>query len=74
MRSLESTYLEEHGNPNLRYTALGASLSGQLLGKLEQIEDLNGHVLSKMRGKILGYNPSQAKKPHKYLDWLVCLS
>ena len=27
-----------------------------LLGNLEQIEDLNGNVLSKMRGKILGYN------------------
>ena len=40
----------------MRYTVLGESLSGQLLGNLEQIEDLNGHVLSKMRGKILGYN------------------
>ena len=37
-------------------TALGESLSGQLLGKLEQIEDLQEYVLSKMRGKILGYN------------------
>ena len=56
MRPLESTYLDENGNPNLRYTTLGESLSGPLLENLEQIEDLNGHVLSKMRGKILGYN------------------
>ena len=56
MRSLEFTHLDENGNPSLRYIALGESLSGQLLGNLEQIEDLNGHVLSKMRGKILGYN------------------
>ena len=40
MRSLEFTYLDESGNPNLSHTALGESLSGQLLGKLEQIEDL----------------------------------
>ena len=40
MRPFESTYLEENGNPNLRRPALGESLSGQLLGKLEQIKDL----------------------------------
>ena len=56
MKSLELTHLDENGNPSLRYIALGESLSGQLLGNLEQIEDLNGHVLSKMRGKFLGYN------------------
>ena len=56
MRSLEFTHLDENGNPSLRYIALGESLSGQLLGNLEPIEDLNGHVLSKIRGKILGYN------------------
>ena len=53
---LEFTHHDENGNPSLRYIALGESLSGQLLGILEQIEDFNGHVLSKMRGKILGYN------------------
>ena len=58
MRSLESTYLDENGNPNLRQPALRESLSGQLLGKLEQIEDLKEYVLDKMRGKILGYNRS----------------
>ena len=53
MRPLEYTHPNENGNPNLRHIALGESLSGQLLGILEQVEDLNGHVLSKMRGKIL---------------------
>ena len=56
MRPFWSTHLDENRNPNLRHPALGESLSCQLLGNLEQIEDLNGHVLSKMRGKILGYN------------------
>ena len=56
MGPLELKHLDENRNPNLRYTALGESLSSQLLGKLEKIEDLNGHVLSKMKGKILGYN------------------
>ena len=56
MRSLEFTHLNENGNSSLRYIALGENLSGQLLGILEQVGDLNGHVLSKMRGKILGYN------------------
>ena len=56
MRSLEFTQLDENGNPNLRYIALGESLSGQFLVILGQVGDLNGHVLSKMRGKILGYN------------------
>ena len=56
MRPLELTHLDENGNPSWRFIALGESLSGQLLGILEQVEDLNGHVLSKMRGKILGYN------------------
>ena len=59
MRSLESTYLDENRNPNLRYTALGERLFGPLLGNFEQIEDLSGHVLSKMRGRILGYNKFQ---------------
>ena len=31
-------------------------MSDQSLGILRQIEDLNEYVLSKMRGKILGYN------------------
>ena len=56
MRPLWLTRLDENGNPNLRYTALRESLSGPLLGNLKQIEDLNGHVLNKMRGEILGYN------------------
>ena len=38
--SLEFTYLDKNGNPNLRHNALGESLSGQLLGKLEKIEAL----------------------------------
>ena len=41
---------------------LGESLSGKLLGILEQIEDINEHMLSKMGGKILGYNTSH--KPY----------
>ena len=53
---MEFPHSDENRNPSLRYIALGESLSGPLLGNLEQIEDLNGHVLSKMRGKILGYN------------------
>ena len=56
MKSLEFTHLDENGNPSLRYIALGESLSGQLLGMLEQVGDLNGNGLRKMRGKILGYN------------------
>ena len=56
MGPLEHTHLDENGNPSLRFIALGESLSGQLLGILEQVEDLNGHVLSKMREQILGYN------------------
>ena len=59
MKSLEFTHPDKNGNPRLRYIALGESLSGQLLGILEQVDDLNGHVLSKMRGKILGYNSMQ---------------
>ena len=39
---LELPYPDENGNPNLGYIALGESLSGQLLGILEQLEDLNG--------------------------------
>ena len=58
MRSLELIHLNENGNPSYRFIALAGSLSGPLLGNLDQIEDLNGHVLSKMRGKILGYNNS----------------
>ena len=56
MRPLELTYLDENGNPSWRFVALGESLSGQLLGILEQVEDLNEHMLSKMGGQILGYN------------------
>ena len=56
MRPLDLTHINENGNPSWRFIALGESLSGQLLGILEQVEDLNGHVLNKMRGKILGYN------------------
>ena len=56
MRPLCFTHIDENRNPNFGYTTLGESLSGPFLGNLEQIEDLNGHVLSKMRGKILGYN------------------
>ena len=40
MRPLWSTHLDENRNPNLGYTALGESLSGQLLGNLEQLGDL----------------------------------
>ena len=56
MRPLELTHLDENGNPSWRFIALGESLSGQLLGILEQIEDLNEHILGKMGGKILGCN------------------
>ena len=56
MRSLEFTYLDENGNPNWRHIALGESLSGPLLSILEQVEGLNEYILSKMGGKILGYN------------------
>ena len=39
------------------------------LGILEQVEDLNGHVLSKMRGQILGYNSgslyNHRRKPYR---------
>ena len=48
--------IEEKGNPSWRFLALGEGLSGQLLGILEKVEDLNEHMLSKMGGKILGYN------------------
>ena len=56
MRPLELTHLDENGNPIWRFIALGESLSGQLLGILEQVEDLHEHMLSKMVGQILGYN------------------
>ena len=56
MITLWSTHIDENRNPNLWFIALGESLSGPLFGNLEQIGDFNGHVLSKMRGKILGYN------------------
>ena len=56
MGPLDFNHPDENGNPNLRYIALEESLSGQLLGILEQVGDLNGHVLSKMREQILGYN------------------
>ena len=56
MRPLELAHLYENGNPNWRFIALGGSLYGQLLGILEQVKDLNEHMLSKMGGKILGYN------------------
>ena len=35
-------------------------MSGPLLGILEQVEDLNGHVLSKKTGKILGYRTKKS--------------
>ena len=54
MRSLDFTHIDKNGNPSLRHIALGESLSGNLLGILEQVKDLNGHVLSKMRGKFWG--------------------
>ena len=50
MNPLELTNLDEDGNPSWRLIALGESLSGQLLGILEQVEDLNEYMLSKMRG------------------------
>ena len=50
MRPLEFIHPDENGNPSLRYIVLGESLSGQLLDILEQIEDLNEHMLSKMGG------------------------
>ena len=40
MTPLWFTHLDENGNPNLRYTALGESLYGPLLGILEKIKDL----------------------------------
>ena len=55
MRPLELTHFDKNGNPSLRFIALGESLSGQLLGILEQVEDLNEHMLSKMGGQILRY-------------------
>ena len=59
MGPLEFPHPDENGNPSLRYIALGESLSGQLLGILEQVGNLNGHVLNKMRREILGYNNSR---------------
>ena len=56
MRPFVLTHLDENGNTSWRFIALGESLSGQLLGILETVEDLNDHMLSKMGGKILGYN------------------
>ena len=56
MMPLEFIHLNENGNRSWRFIVLGGSLSGQLLGIFEQVEDLNEHVLSKMRGKILGCN------------------
>ena len=56
MRPLELTHLDENGNPSWRFITLGKSLSGQLLGILEQVEDLHEHMLSKTGGKFLGYN------------------
>ena len=56
MRPLEFTHPDENGNSSWRFIALGESLSGQLLGILEQVEGLNEHIMCKMGGKILGYN------------------
>ena len=56
MKPLGLTHIYENGNPSWRVIALGESLSGQLLGILDQVEYLNEHMLSKMGGKILGYN------------------
>ena len=56
MRPLDLTHLYENGNPNWRFIALGGSLSSQLFGILEQVKDLNEHVLSNMGGKCLGCN------------------
>ena len=42
--------IEEKGNPSWRFLALGEGLSGQLLGILEQVEDLNGHDLENILG------------------------
>ena len=44
MRPLESTYLEENGNPNLRHPALGESVSGQLLSILEHLRTLEEYL------------------------------
>ena len=40
MRSLEFTFIDDNGNPNLRHTALGENLSDQFLGNLEQMRTL----------------------------------
>ena len=56
MRPWELIHLDENRNPSWRFIALGESLSGKLLSILEQVEGLNEHILSKMGGKILGYN------------------
>ena len=56
MRPLELTHLDENGNPSWGFIALGESLSVQLLGIFEQAKGLNEHMLSKVGGKILGYN------------------
>ena len=54
MNSLESPDLDGNGNPSLRCIALGESLSGQLLGNFEQMEDLYGNVWSKKKRENFG--------------------
>ena len=56
MRPLELTHLDENGNPSLRFIVLGEHLSDQSLGIFGQVEEFSEYVLSKMGGKILGYN------------------
>ena len=66
MGPLELPHPDESGNPNLRYVALGGSLSDQLWGILEQVEDLNEHMLSKMGWQVLGYNNHCPCEKHTY--------
>ena len=63
MRPLELIHLDENGNPSWRFIVLRGSLSSQFLVILEQFGDLNGHALSKMRRKILGYNTYHSESP-----------
>ena len=75
MKSLDSTHLDENGNPSLRYVALGESLSGQLLGNLEQIEDLQEYVFEQNERENFGVQQMplfNLLKPEE-LDWPVFL-
>ena len=76
MGPLEFPHPDEKGNPSLRYIVLGESLSGQLLGNLGQIKDLNGHVFSKNERENFGVQqlPLFNLLNPEDVDCLSCLS